>query len=83
MIMLDTSGGDVTLTIDPNSTTAYDSYFYASIMKDGNSNVATIQRGAGVSLFYNGTDGDITLSNGVVWTIWRGGVNVWYVISKT
>ena len=83
MIMLDTSGGDVTLTIDPNSTTAYDNYFYASIMKDGNSNVATLQRGTGVSLFYNGTDGDITLSNGVVWTIWREGVNVWRVIAKT
>jgi hypothetical protein len=83
LIQLDTATGNVALTIDPNSTTAYDDYFYASIMKLGNSNVATIERGAGVALYYNGTDGDITLSNGVVWTIWREGINTWRVISKT
>lgn len=83
MIRLDTSTGDVDLTIDPNSTTAYDDYFYCAIMKNSNSNIAQIIRGSGVELWYNGTDGDITLSNGVVWTIWRESLNVWRVIAKT
>lgn len=83
MIHLDTTSNDVDLTIDPNSTTAYDDYFYCAIMKSSSNNVAQILRGSGVELWYNGTDGDITLSNGVVWTIWREGLNTWRVIAKT
>lgn len=83
MIHLDTTSNDVDLTIDPNSTTAYDDYFYCTIMKSSSNNVAQILRGSGVELWYNGTDGDIILSNGVVWTIWREGLNTWRVIAKT
>lgn len=83
MIQLDSTSNNVDLTIDPNSTTAYDDYFYCAIMKSSSNNVAQIVRGSGVELWYNGTDGDITLSNGVVWTIWRESLNVWRVIAKT
>jgi hypothetical protein len=83
LVQLDTTTGDVDLTIDVNSSTAYDAGFYFAAMKASNNNVATVVAASGVSLYYNGTNGNVTLSNGVVVTIWREGINSWRVISTS
>lgn len=81
LLKLDSSIGDRTLTIVPNSTTSFTDGFRFLVMKDSNSNFAYVARGSGVELWKNGTDGDITLSNGQVHLIWRESLDVWRVLA--
>jgi hypothetical protein len=83
LVQLDPTGGSFSFTIVPNSTTSFTSNFRFCVMQDGSTNTATVARGSGVALWHNGTDGNITLSDGVVYTIWRESSDVWRVIAKS
>jgi hypothetical protein len=80
-IPLDTSSGSVDLTIQPTSTIAYSDGADFWVAKTSASNTARIMQGSGVTITRNNTDGNLTLSSGLVYHIWRRSANNWLVIA--
>jgi hypothetical protein len=78
---LDTSAGAINLTLDAGFPVQVNFYFFA--MKTSASNAGTLVRDTGVALWFNGTDADLVLDNGKIYTLWLVSANVWRVVSTS
>ena len=80
LLNVDTAAGAVDVTIQPQATVAYPEQALFWVRKTGAS-TGRIMRGAGVNLYVDGTDQNLTLVSGRVYAIFRINTNQWLLWS--